>query len=101
MSDAALPSGSQRIDPGSAKQHPRRPERHQAHNIKTRMHPAIGQDRGPVANGLGNAWQGSGAGDRSIELSAAMIGHDDPVGPGADSAACVIRIQHALQDQRP
>jgi hypothetical protein len=41
--------------------------------------------------------QGTGSRDSAVELAAAVVGHNDPVGPEPHSVACIFRVDHALE----
>ena len=85
----------------AADQHRARAERQRLDDVDAAAKAAVDQDRRPPAGRLDHARQRQDRCDCAVKLAAAVVGDDDSVSAAADRFARVVRVQEALDEERP
>ncbi len=76
-------------------------ERHRLDHVAAAPDAAVDQHRHAAFDRLGHARQSPDRGHRPVQLAAAVVGDDHAVDAVIDRGARVVRMQDALQEQRP
>src|SRR5689334_25246349 len=101
MRHPGLAASRERISPGPAEQDKIGSETEHSHHVEAGAHPAVGEYLRSTRDRIGNCGQGPSRRADSVELAAAVIGNDDPVGTARSGRTRIVRIEDALDDQRP
>ncbi len=97
---ALLAHGAEAIEERPADIGAARTERHGFQHILTGADAAIQMHLDAVGDSIDDPRQHADRGGGAIELAAAVVGHDDGVGPGIDGLFRILDIEDALDDQR-
>jgi hypothetical protein len=62
--------------------------------------PTVEQDKMAVGDGSGDARHGQQAGERPVQLPAAVVGHDDTCGAALGAAPGIRQVEHAFHQDR-
>ena len=76
-------------------------ERHRLDHVAAAPDAAVDQHRDAAFDRLGHGRQSADRGDRAVQLAAAVVGDDHAVDAVIDRGARLVRMQDALQEQRP
>src|SRR5579863_1405138 len=99
--DAVLAGAGDAPELRASDQDRARAERQRLDHVDAAPEAAVDHDRGLTAGRLDHPGKRADRSDGAVELAAAMIGDDDSIDAALDRLSRFVRMQEALEDERP